>query len=86
MSTRLITRGKPASGSWTTFIERRKTLGMSQIEAARALGKSQTTISQWERGVRAPEIEDFPELALFMDITVNEVFGDLCKIFLPACS
>jgi len=46
----------------TTLKERRKALGLSQIELAKKVGVSIPTIQTWERGVGTPKPENEEKL------------------------
>lgn len=48
--------------------------GMSQGEVAALLGKTQSAISFWEQGRRAPDLHDLVELVLHLDLDVDELF------------
>lgn len=83
MSTEAASRGRVATGTWRTFVERRNALNMSQEQAAQYFGVSQTTISAWETKARTPEMFYVPRLSDFFDKTRAEVLEDLSENFLP---
>ena len=53
----------------------RKERGIGQVELARAIGVSKGIISLWENGLREPSLESLVSLALFFDITTDELIG-----------
>ncbi|MEX2193863.1 MAG: XRE family transcriptional regulator [Thermoleophilaceae bacterium] len=50
--------------------EAREAAGLSQVELAAALGKTQTAVSQWEGGKRAPALDDLVQIS---ETTGNDV-------------
>ena len=53
----------------------RKERGIGQVELAKAIGVSKGIISLWENGLREPSLESLVSLALFFDITTDELIG-----------
>jgi len=52
----------------------REQRGWSQAELARKLKRTQTAVSYWEAGKRAPGVDDLVELATALDVTVDVFF------------
>lgn len=53
----------------------RKERGIGQVALAKAIGVSKGIISLWEHGLREPSLESLVSLALFFDITTDELIG-----------
>ncbi len=53
----------------------RKERGIGQVELAKAIGVSNGIISLWENGLREPSLESLVSLALFFDVTTDELIG-----------
>lgn len=53
----------------------RRERGIGQVELAKAIGVSKGIISLWENGLREPSLESLVSLALFFDITTDELIG-----------
>ena len=53
----------------------RKERGIGQVELAKAIGVSKGIISLWENGLREPSLESLVSLALFFDISTDELIG-----------
>ncbi len=53
----------------------RKEHSLSQIEFAEAINSAQTTVSQWERGTREPDIETITRIANFFDVSTDYLLG-----------
>jgi transcriptional regulator with XRE-family HTH domain len=51
----------------------REARGLSQGQLARQLGKTQTALSYWEAGRRAPGIDDLVELAAALSLDVSDL-------------
>lgn len=51
----------------------RKAKGMTQSEAAIALGTKNTTISNWESGVSRPDVDTLVLLCRLYEVTPNEL-------------
>ena len=52
---------------------RRRALGMTQLELAYALKITPTTVSKWERGAAKPKFEILADLARVLGITEQEL-------------
>lgn len=52
--------------------QKRKELGMTQMELAEKLGMSNKSVSKWERGVCLPDVSLYMELCNILGITINE--------------
>lgn len=55
--------------------EYRKRLSLSQQELAKKIGKPQTVVSSWERGVGVPDANELPTLAKALDISLSDICG-----------
>ena len=55
--------------------EYRKRLGMSQIELADKIGRSQSVISSWEIGTGVPDAYYLPTLAKALNVSVADICG-----------
>lgn len=55
--------------------ERRKNIGLTQVELAERLGISNRTISKWENGNSLPDYSIFNELCKELDISINELLS-----------
>ncbi|MDO4491473.1 MAG: helix-turn-helix transcriptional regulator [Lachnospiraceae bacterium] len=55
--------------------EKRKNVGLTQRQLAEKLGKSDKSVSKWERGICLPEVSLFPELCELLGISLNELFA-----------
>lgn len=53
----------------------RKASGMSQAELAKSLGVKNSTVSSWERGANAPDIETLFKMCKLFKIRVSDMFG-----------
>ncbi len=53
----------------------RKATGMSQSEAAALLGKSQPTLSGWEKGDYQPDLSDIYAMCEIFSVTPNQLLG-----------
>ena len=52
--------------------EKRKALGLTQVELADKLGMSNKSVSKWERGVCLPDVSLYMELCEVLGISINE--------------
>ena len=52
--------------------EKRKALGLTQVELADKLGMSNKSVSKWERGVCLPDVSLYMELCSILGISINE--------------
>lgn len=60
---------------------RRKSLNIDQARAAAIIGMSRTTFSSYERDLQRPSAEVLPSLALFLDISIDDIltlYGGTC--------
>ncbi|MBQ8448669.1 MAG: helix-turn-helix transcriptional regulator [Clostridia bacterium] len=48
--------------------------GLTQEETAEKLGVSSQTVSKWERGLRAPDIELLPKIAILYRCSIDSIF------------
>lgn len=55
--------------------EERKNKNKTQTQLSEILNTTQDTISLWEKGKSAPNIEDIIKLAEYFDITIEELIG-----------
>lgn len=62
----------------TNLRKLRKGRKMNQAEIGKIVGKSQDTVSAWEKGTRKPLVEDVYALAVFFEIGMEQLyFGDI---------
>ncbi|MGX7199969.1 helix-turn-helix domain-containing protein [Enterococcus nangangensis] len=54
----------------------RKEKNLTQLELADALGVSYQAVSNWERGQSMPDIEKLPELASFLQLSLDDLLGN----------
>lgn len=60
--------------------EKRKALGMTQMQLAEKLGMSDKSVSKWERGVCLPDVSVYESLCKNLEISINEFLaGDDLK-------
>lgn len=57
------------------IMEKRKTLGMTQQQLADKLNVSFQAISKWENGTTYPNIEILRDLAIVLDVSVDEILA-----------
>ena len=55
--------------------ELREEKGLSQIQLAKEIGVNHRTISQYEIGVREPDIQTIKKLCKFFDVTAGYLLG-----------
>jgi len=55
--------------------ELREEKGLSQTKLGEALGVDQTTISQYERGVREPNIQTIKKICDFFGVSADYLLG-----------
>lgn len=48
---------------------------VSQKDIAEIVGREQTTISNWEKGLRYPRLDDIEKLCAYFEITPNQLLG-----------
>lgn len=53
----------------------RKKSGLSQAELAHKIGVKNSTVSSWERGANAPDIETLFSICKLFNVTVADMFG-----------
>ena len=53
----------------------RKKSGLSQAELAQKIGVKNSTVSSWERGANAPDIETLFRICKLFNVTVADMFG-----------
>lgn len=54
----------------------RKAAGMTQMELADRMGISFQAVSNWERGISAPDISKLSELSSLFGVSVDEIIGN----------
>ena len=52
--------------------DKRKAMGLTQVELADKLGMSNKSVSKWERGVCLPDVSLYSELCTILRIHINE--------------
>lgn len=55
--------------------ELRESMGLSQKELSAKLGYAQNTLSNWENGIRTPDLETAGRLASFFGVSVDYLLG-----------
>ena len=55
--------------------ELRKERNMSELQLAKVLGVSSTTINRWGRGLRVPNLDSLLLLARFFDVSIDYLCG-----------
>lgn len=55
--------------------EARRAMGMSQDDLRRRVGKSKTAVSNWERGVSAPTVQNVRELCRVLAVAPERLLG-----------
>ena len=58
------------------ILQSRKALGLSQEQLAERVGVSRQSISKWETGQSAPELEKIVELSRIFGISTDELLGN----------
>ena len=53
----------------------RKAKGWNQSELARQLDVSRSTVLTWEKGGPGPKLDDLPQIAKALDVTVADLLG-----------
>lgn len=56
--------------------EKRRLAGLSQAELAAYVCVNQTAISQWERGITTPSLENAKRLAHAFGCTIDDLYAD----------
>ena len=59
----------------TRLKELRTEKGVTQIEVAKILNMSKMAVSHWENGDSEPSIEQLKILAIYFDVTVDDLIG-----------
>lgn len=54
------------------YCRKKKKLGMTQKQLAEKLGKSDKSVSKWERGICLPDVSVYLELCEILGISLNE--------------
>lgn len=49
--------------------------GLTQLDLAVKLHRSVGAVSNWEKGVNAPDVDTIEEICRILDVTPNEIFG-----------
>lgn len=57
------------------IMEKRKVLGLTQQQLAEKLNVSFQAISKWENGTSYPNIEILPDLAIMLEVSVDEILS-----------
>lgn len=57
----------------TAIRELRKRAGLTQIQLAQAIGASQASVSQWEKGETFPRRTFWPKLAEVLQCSIDEL-------------
>lgn len=57
------------------IMEKRKALGLTQQQLAEKLNVSFQAISKWENGTSYPNIEILPDLAIMLEVSVDEILS-----------
>ncbi len=58
------------------LISLRKGRGMSQLEAAEALGVSRQAVSKWESGAAVPSIDNLRAISRLYEVTIDHLVGN----------
>ena len=58
--------------------EKRKRARLTQRQLADKLGKSDKSVSKWERGICLPDVSVYMELCEILEISVNEFLRPRC--------
>ena len=53
----------------------RKKAGLTQVQLADQLGVKTTSVSSWERGANAPDIETLYKACRIFNVTLDEMYG-----------
>lgn len=57
------------------IIKYRKLMGLKQSDLAEMLGIAPTSVSSWERGANAPDIETLIKICKIFKISLSEMYG-----------
>lgn len=58
-----------------TIARRRKSMNMTQLQLAQALGISAQAVSKWENGSASPDVYLLPQIAGLLNTSVDALFG-----------
>lgn len=75
-------RGKNPTGAWGDLVRRRQAQGHTQDIAAREIGVSQPTLSDWETCRTYPRIEHIRALSRYMGLPMAAVWQMILENFL----
>lgn len=53
----------------------RKAKGLTQLQLAQKLGKTQGVIAHYEKGIRKPDLDVVPEIARILGVPVEVLYG-----------
>lgn len=56
--------------------ERRKELGMTQMDLAVRMGVQLSNVSSWERGARTASVPNLRKLAVILGVSMEELLAD----------
>lgn len=73
--------GRKPTGEWKTLLKARQKANLSQAALAEQIGVQQGTISHWETLRYAPPRRNWPRLANFLDMPVEDFVNDMLKAF-----
>jgi transcriptional regulator with XRE-family HTH domain len=62
------------------MIEAREAAGLNQTQLGKALGKSQSFVSNYERGQRRLDVTEFVLIARILGLDASAVFAELVQI------
>lgn len=57
------------------LIEYRKRISLSQKDFSVKIGKAQSVVSSWEKGLSSPDAELLPSIAKALHVTVSDICG-----------
>lgn len=60
----------------TTIRAKRRALGMTQTQLAKAVGASLSAVVTWEKGTRSPQMAALKSLAIVLGCTTDELLKD----------
>ena len=71
-----MSRSVTCQGGVTIFTsEIRKAKGITQIELAKKVGVSRSTVAMWEAGHRFPTATKLPKIAETLNCTIDDLFN-----------
>ena len=56
--------------------EARRKANITQVQLAKECNVSQGTIANWESGYRTPDLDMLKKIALFLDVSYDDLLGD----------